>query len=274
MKRDVKVIYFSPTRTTRTIVSTIASEISGDGYSGIDITSRENRERSYTFDPGDLVIMGMPVYAGRIPQTVIPFLNSIKAHGTPVVPVVVYGNRDYDDALLELSDLMKDAGFKPVAAGAFIGEHSYSRDDAPIAMDRPDHADLEMAREFGRRIAAMLDGEPENSIPKEPGIPGNRPYRERMQFPPVKIPVDSELCTACDICVEACPVDAIDPDDYSQNPDKCIICCACIKQCPENARTLQSKEILAVTERLSEKCAARKEPDVFFGWYDQVYPGF
>jgi len=263
MKKDVKVIFFSPTGTTRTIVHAIASQIDGNTYPGINITSAENRELEYTFNSDDLVIVGMPVYAGRIPETVIPLLNRIKAHRTPAVPVVVYGNRDYDDALLELSDLMKDAGFQIIAAGAFIGEHSYSRDDAPIAMDRPDHSDMEKAGEFGRRIAAMFDGEHGNSIPKGPEIPGNRPYRERLQFPPVNIPVNSELCTACDICVETCPVDAIDPDDYSQNPDKCIICCACVKQCPENARTLQSREINAVTERLSEKCAERKEPDIF-----------
>jgi len=264
MKRHVKVIYFSPTGTTGTIVRNIAAEIAGDTYSKIDITSSETREEQCSFNPDDLVITGMPVYAGRVPETVIPFLKRIKAEGTPAVPVVVYGNRDYDDALLELSDLMKDAGFKIIAAGAFIGEHSYSRDDAPIAMDRPDNDDLEKAVKFGRRIAAILDGEPENSIQKEPEIPGNKPYKERLQFPPVNIPVDNELCTACDICVEACPVNAIDPVDYRQDPQKCIICCACIKRCPENARSLQSKEILAVTERLSEKCADRKEPEVFF----------
>jgi ferredoxin len=264
MKRDVKIIYFSPTGTTGTIVRTIAAEIYGDTYSGIDITSSETREEQYSLNQDELVIIGMPVYAGRIPETVIPFIKRISAEGTPAVPVVVYGNRDYDDALLELSDLLTEAGCKVIAAGAFIGEHSYSREDAPIATGRPDNADLQEAVAFGRGIARKLACKTEESILIHDDIPGNRPYRDRMQFPPVNIPVDNDLCTACNICAEACPVDAIDRVDYRQDPAKCIICCACIKQCPENARWLQSKEILAVTEKLSEKCADRRDPETYF----------
>ena len=262
MKRDVTVLYFSPTGTTGTIVRTIAAGISGDTYSRIDITSSKAREKQYNFQQLDLVIIGMPVYAGRLPETVIPFFKKINADSSLAVPVVVYGNRDYDDALLELSDILLEAGFNITAAGAFIGEHSYSRDDAPIATGRPDLDDLSKAGAFGKSIAGKLDNNGKDRIDID-DIPGNRPYKDRMQFPPVDIPVDNDLCTACNICAEACPVDAIDRVVYSQDPEKCIICCACIKQCPENARWLQSKEILAVTERLSEKCADRKEPEFF-----------
>ena len=71
-------------------------------------------------------------------RTAMERIRMFKGNATPVIPVVVYGNRDYEDALKELSDALSAQGFVPVSAGAFIGEHSYSRKDMPIAAGRPD----------------------------------------------------------------------------------------------------------------------------------------
>ena len=43
------------------------------------------------------------------------------------VPVVLFGNRNFDDGLIELRNILTEDGFMPVAGGAFVGEHAFSR---------------------------------------------------------------------------------------------------------------------------------------------------
>ena len=84
-------------------------------------------------------------------------MRRVKGDGTPAVLVVVYGNREFEDALIELRDLMVEQGFRPVAGAAFIGEHSFSNDATPIALGRPDAEDLVKARAFGEEVRTTLD---------------------------------------------------------------------------------------------------------------------
>jgi len=86
----------------------------------------------------DLAIIGVPVYAGRVPEIAAHRLKEIKGAGTPAVVVAVYGNREFEDALVEMRDIAIAQGFEVVAAGAFIAEHSFSTDELPIAAGRPD----------------------------------------------------------------------------------------------------------------------------------------
>ena len=101
------------------------------------------------------VLVAMPVYAGRIPQGCREQLAAhLKGRGGPAIAVAVYGNRDYDDALAELQDLLEGNGFHVVAAGAFIGRHSIFSN---VAAGRPDEADLAAMADFGARCKAVLD---------------------------------------------------------------------------------------------------------------------
>ena len=117
----ISTIYFSPTNTTKTIVETIANVFSSE-INTYDITF-DRTKKVENFKEDELLIIGMPVYGGRIPYLVQEFVKNLKANNTLCIPVVVYGNRDYEDALLELSDYLEEGGFKIVSAGAFIGEH-------------------------------------------------------------------------------------------------------------------------------------------------------
>ena len=67
--------------------------------------------------------------------------------------MVCYGNRNFDDSLVELRDLLEADGFRTVAAGAFIGEHSFS---TTLAAGRPDQTDLERAARFADGILEKL----------------------------------------------------------------------------------------------------------------------
>ena len=67
----------------------------------------------------------VPSYGGRVPEIAVSRLKQMKGNGARAVLLVVYGNREYEDTLLELSDVMEAAGFSPVAAVAAVAEHSY-----------------------------------------------------------------------------------------------------------------------------------------------------
>src|SRR3990172_6317137 len=149
---SAKLIYFSPTQTTRKIIEGIARGIRIGTVEHVDLTPPDARMRKLAEMHDELAIIGSPVYSGRLPTDAVSRLRRLKGNDAPAVIVVVYGNRAYEDALSELRDLAIEAGLKPVAAGAFIGEHSYSTDATPIAVRRPDAEDLIKAKEFGTMI--------------------------------------------------------------------------------------------------------------------------
>ncbi len=150
---NLKLLYFSATDNTEAICKEIAAGIKKD-YQIYDLTSKQARGKAYSFAGNDLLIVGVPVYSGRVPEFLVKVLQEIKGSSTPAVFVVTYGNRDYDDALLELKDIFEANGFKGIAGAAFIGEHSYGKE---IAGERPDSDDLRLAREFGIRILKKID---------------------------------------------------------------------------------------------------------------------
>ena len=83
--------------------------------------------------------------------------------------VVVYGNREYDDALLETKNALRANGFQVIAAAAFIAEHSIVR---TIAAGRPDAEDEALCRQFAAEVEKKL------SSSATVTVPGNDPYVE------------------------------------------------------------------------------------------------
>jgi ferredoxin len=199
-----------------------------------------------------------------VPLDAAEYLGTMTGHQTPAVVVVVYGNRACDDALRELSDIARAAGLLPIAAGAFIGEHSFSTAETPLAPGRPDARDIAQARAFGVRIReklAPLNGAADAAPVR---VPGHFPYRERMRLFEKPPATSDELCSRCGECVPVCPKGAIDAEDPTRTDrEKCIFCCACIKICPEKARFTQDAEVLRIIERLVRTCVERREPEIF-----------
>ena len=177
MHRCTTALYFSPTGGTRTYVRAVAAAMPHMGGE-VDLTRPEERRKVHMFGADDVVVLGVPVYYGRVPE-VPGLLDGLQGEETPAVLLAVYGNRLIDDALAELSDLCAARGFRPLAAGAFVAPHTFS---AKVAMGRPNAGDLAAAAELGRRAAEKLSG-PWCA----PELPGNRPYRsfQRAPFYPV-----------------------------------------------------------------------------------------
>lgn len=270
---SVCCVCFSPTGTTKAIAESIARGIGAGRTDMVDITRRSDRpERPLSFTQ-DLVIVAVPVYYGRVPEEIASYLSTCHAEQTGVVPVVVYGNRAFDDALKELHDIALGCGFRPVAGGAFVAEHSYSSTATPIAVDRPDSSDLEKALEFGTTIRGLLDGV--QSLDELPplAVPGEVPETEPENLTMIKAArefvaltpeTDASRCNECMACVEACPTGAISPGDITQTDRwQCILCFACVKGCPEGARQMNEPNFQAAIQGLHMACQERKEPEVF-----------
>ncbi len=259
-----KLIYFSPTETTKKVMEGVAAGINADSTEHLNLTSPQNTEKILSTSPDELVIIGAPVYAGRLPNDAVKRFRQIKADNTPAVLIVVYGNREFEDALLELKDLAIELGFCPIAAGAFIGEHSFATNDIPIANGRPDSTDLQKAKEFGTKINEIVTSINETDKNIDLPIPGNYPHRngaQPMGFAPA---VNKDTCTKCGLCVTVCPTAAISLNDSIQTAvDLCIQCCACIKKCPVDALSWQDDKITGIAHRLNSNCQTRKEPQYF-----------
>lgn len=259
---EVKAIYFSPTRTSEKVTMAIARKIAMKlkrPLEDINITKTYARDEIPEFSTNDVLILGLPVYAGRIPEVVEEYIHNLKGKRTKAIPIAVYGNRDYDDALLEMRNILDENGFEVIAAGAFIGEHSFTD---KVATGRPDEKDLEEARAFGDSIAVKLEDIGENAIGSLE-VKGNYPYEERGALPPTT-PSTNDDCEECMDCAETCPTDAISMDNPKESDvEKCILCCECIKICPENAKFNADENIQGLTKMLEENFQSRKDPELF-----------
>jgi len=262
----VKLAYFSPTGTTRQILKAISEGLGAANVENIDLTLPGPEAETPTKTRDELMLLGVPVYEGRIPKTAIPRLSQLKADKIPAVIVVVYGNRDFDDALLEFNDLAKEWGYLPIAGGAFIGEHSFANENRPLGIGRPDADDLKAAREFGAQIRAKmngLDSVNEASLIKPPG---NKPYREidRSALEDRSAATKDEDCTLCGDCALLCPVGAITVEDIVKTDNMaCILCNACVKNCPTGARVVDDPMINKIANWVSKNFQARSEPVTF-----------
>ena len=262
--KSIKLVFFSPTETTAKIVNKIAQGITPDIVTGINLTPPGARSQDVVRMNDELTIIGTPVYAGRVPPEAVRRLRRIKGNNTPAAVVVVFGNREYEDALLELKDIAAELGFRPISGGAFIGEHSYSNEITPIAVGRPDDQDMETAKRFGESIQEKLNKFKTLDDMPALHVPGNFPYKkwvERSEMAPITV---ESLCTLCAECAAACPTAAITVEDsVVTTTSECIRCSACIKKCPTGARKWESAWIDQVRKWLNENCRQRKEPQMY-----------
>ena len=262
----VRLLYFSPTGTTRKVLGAIAEGLGKDKPKHIDLTSPVTRTGRGRTIQGGLTIIGVPVYTGRVALEAVKKLQWFKANRAPAVIVVVYGNREYEDALLELQHIAIEAGFTPIAGAVFIGEHSFSTEGTPIAQGRPDADDLDRARSFGTMVQKKISNlESLRNLPPL-AVPGNFPYRERGPARNTSPETSYVLCIRCGKCAEVCPVAVITlkKDSVITDKEKCTLCCACVKNCPSGARRLEDPQLTQfIREKLSAMCSNRKEPEFY-----------
>ena len=246
-------IVFSPTGGTQKAAD-LLTKTWGD-CTQVDLTDSKADFSAQELTDEDVALIAVPSYGGRVPAPAFQRLTAIHGNGARAVLLCVYGNRDYEDTLVELEDGAKQAGFQVVAAVAAIAEHSIAR---RYAAGRPDSKDAEVLAEFAAKIQAKLDSNDD----RQPQIPGHRPYKETGSSG--MMPKATKSCVHCGVCAEKCPVQAIDLSDPTvTDKDKCISCMRCVAVCPHSARKIGAVMMTAVDVMLKKVCSDRKEAELY-----------
>lgn len=274
--------YFSPTGTTRKIVMALSvhlkdamlntmtnakTDIKRDTIDFTPLSERTSNEE-IRISSDELFILGIPVYAGRVPNVLLPYLKRFKGDNTKAVIVAVYGNRHYDDALMELSQLLVSNGFDVIAGCAFIGEHAFS---SVLAAGRPDSNDLLACKRYAYEIAKKLTHMASQRVDDfiMPGHSPLRPYYRPVDDDGIPfdfkriVPVTKTTCIDCGLCAKICPVQSISDVDYQTITGLCIKCCACVKHCPVEAKQFDDPNFMKHKKELEVDFFSRRSPECF-----------
>ncbi|MBQ6735796.1 MAG: EFR1 family ferrodoxin [Lachnospiraceae bacterium] len=259
MPDTIHAVSFSPAGKTKKVVShfanllgeALALPVKEDSF-----TLPAERERVRSYGEDDLVVFGVPTYAGRIPNKALPFVQELfRAECTKTVAIVTFGNRSFDNALAELVYELKNNGFHVIGAAAVVCAHSF----AQIGTGRPDANDRKLLAELAKSVADTLkdDTLKKGHTAEAPSlhVPGGEPPWEYYQphgidgektvFLKAKPVVDPALCDRCGICAAACPMGSIPSDAPDTTTGICIKCQACVKLCPHAARSFDDAAYLS-----------------------------
>ncbi|MCI8849267.1 MAG: 4Fe-4S binding protein [Oscillibacter sp.] len=269
--KTIQAVYYSATgvtdRVVRTLAETLAQEL-GLSLTYHGFTKPAERAEAPSFEPEDLVVIGSPTYAGKLPNKLLPDFQRLRGGGALAVPVVTFGNRAYDNSLAELCAVLEAGGFHTVAAGAFAGRHAFTDQ---LGEGRPDFDDRRKLELFTRDIAAKVRGLTE--IPPAVRVPGdaNAPYYvpkgingEPVQFLKAKPQTDLSKCCNCGACARLCPMGAIRLENVAETPGTCIKCQRCVRKCTHHAKYFDDEAFLSHVAMLEANFQERKENEVFF----------
>ena len=251
---SVVEILFSPSGGTEQVAEVICKQWSRE-IEKIDLCNPNEDFAKYNIDKDALVLIAVPCYNGRMPQVAKERMSKIKGNGAKCAVLCVYGNRAYEDTLVELEDVANDCGFTVIAGVAAIAEHSIY---LYCGIGRPNYSDENRLKEIARDIFGKFN----KNIDTKPEIKGNRPYKKLSKFSIVPNKV-YKTCDKCGVCVEDCPVQAIDSVTLKSDPDKCISCMRCVYHCPKESRDVNKIKYSIISAILFKEASKPKSIELF-----------
>ena len=252
MLEQITLYEFSPTGGTHKVGLSVAGALANEVHV-VHLGDPQYTLPPVTSEP--VVLVALPVFAGRIPAVIAEKLKGWTSKGTKAITLAVYGNRDFDDALLELNDLLTAQGFQVIASGACVAQHSMA---PAVAEGRPDSDDRKRLHAFAASVLAKLE---QNSCTPV-AVTGNRPYKEASSMPAT--PLSNDSCVHCGICASVCPTQAITMGDTLQTDlNRCMLCMSCVAQCPAKARMLPAPVAEKLQAMLAPCAAVRRENQYF-----------
>ncbi|HAD20295.1 MAG TPA: ferredoxin [Lachnospiraceae bacterium] len=278
MIRRIHAVYFSAGGNTAGTVMKTAASIGnrfGLRVQTDDFTRFRDHSRERTYGPEDLVIFGVPTYAGRVPNKMLPCIRQL-FHGdrTQAVALVTFGNRSFDSSLAELTEELTGNGFHVSAAAAVVCPHSF----ANIGGGRPDREDRKILKQFAADVVAKIRA-CEGIRPEDDRLPEAVSLGDYGKVGPYYVPLgmdgqpavflkakpktDSRKCSRCGICAEGCPMGSISFENPAQVSGICIKCQACVKGCPQKAKYFDDPAFLSHKQKLETDYRRRAELKVF-----------
>lgn len=247
-------IIFSPTGGTKKCADIVTSALGGE-WNTIDLTDPQFDASQYSFTLEDVVVIAVPSFGGRVPEIAVKQIKLLKGNRARAILLCAFGNRAYEDTLLELRDAAMEAGFSCYAALSAVVQHSIM---PQFGSQRPDDSDVQELTDFAKQINEKL-GQP---LFEDLTVPGNTPYREYNGVP-LK-PKANSNCKKCGLCVQKCPVQAIDPSHpKSTDVDKCISCMQCVAICPQKARSVSKLKVRIAAFKMKKSCSERKQNELY-----------
>ena len=270
--RQITAVYYSATGVTDKVVRTLAEALAIE--LSLPLTCRSftkpgERAEAMRFGEEELVIVGSPTYAGRMPNKIAPdFQARLQGKGALAVAVVTFGNRAYDNSLAELCAMLEANGFHTGAAGAFPGRHAFT--DA-LGEGRPDWDDKRTIQQFAKQIAGKLrkleaNPPPPVQVPGDPEAPYYIPKGldgEPVKFLKAKPRTDLGKCCNCGVCARTCPMGAIHPANVAEVPGTCIKCQSCVRKCTHHAKYFDDPAFLSHVAMLEKNFREPKEIETF-----------